>query len=230
MQPYFLPYIGYWQLIYAVDKFILLDDVNYIMHGYINRNSILLEQKSYKFTIPLQKASQNKLISETKLCFSVEGKKKLLHTIWNAYRKAPYFSEIMPLVEKIINYPEDDLTLYILNSINIILDYLDIKTDISLSSKLPKKQGLKAEERIIEICKVIGADVYINPCGGRQLYTHEHFERDKLKLYFLDTRQNQICYDQGIKEFEKNLSIVDILMFNNREKVKEFLKEYDLNE
>lgn len=229
MQPYFMPYIGYWQLIYAVDKFVLLDDVNYIMRGYINRNSILLDRKPYKFTIPIRKASQNKLILDTKLNFSIENKRKFLRTICSAYKKAPYFSEVMPLVEEIIEYPEDDLTIYIFNSIKVILDYLNVKKSIYISSMLPKKQGLKAEERIIEICKVISADVYINPHGGKKLYVREHFEREGIELYFLEVKENRICYDQGIKEFKKNLSIIDILMFNHKIKVQEFLKEYDLN-
>ena len=229
MQPYFLPYIGYWQLIYAVDRFVLLDDVNYIMRGYINRNKILLDRKCYKFTIPIQKASQNKLISDTKLSFSVEEKRRLLQTIRTAYKRALYFPEVMPLLEEIINYSEDDLTAYILNSIKIILNYLDVDIKIYISSKLQKKQELKAEERIIEICKVMDADMYINPCGGRSLYSREHFETEGMKLCFLDTRKNQIFYDQGIKEFEKDLSIIDILMFNHKLRVKEFLKEYDLS-
>ncbi len=229
MQPYFLPYIGYWQLIYAVDKFVLLDDVNYIKRGYINRNTILLDQKPYKFTIPVQKASQNKLILDTKLSFSPEKKAKFLQTICNAYRKAPFFSEVIPLIKEIIDYSEDDLTNYILNSIRIILDYLDVKTSIYISSMLSKKQGLRAEERIIEICKVMGADMYINSCGGRELYVCEHFEKEKIELYFLDVRINKIWYDQGIKEFKKNLSILDILMFNHRIKVRQLLNEYDLN-
>ena len=192
MQPYFLPYIGYWQLIYAVDRFVLLDDVNYIVRGYINRNSLLLDKKPYKFTIPVCKASQNNLILDTKLSFDEEKRRKFLQTIQNAYKKAPCFSNIMPLVEKIINYPDDDITNYILNSIKIILNYLDINTDLYISSELSKKQGLKGEERIIEICKVMDADVYINPCGGRKLYVYEHFKKENIKLFFLDTREKQI--------------------------------------
>jgi len=229
MQPYFLPYIGYWQLIYAVDQFVLLDDVNYIIRGYINRNYILFDRKRYRFTIPVKKASQNKLILDTKINFKLEEKRKFLRTIQNAYRKAPYYTDIMPLIETIINFTEEDLTMYILNSIKIILDYLKVKTEIFISSKLPKKEGLKAEKRIIEICKIMNADIYINPCGGRKLYNWEHFKRENIQLYFLDTRVNQICYNQMVGDFEKNLSIIDILMFNAKEKVQEFLKEYDLN-
>lgn len=90
MQPYFFPYLGYFQMFNAVDKFVLLDDVNFIMRGYINRNSILLNGKAHKFSIPLEKPSQNKLINETKLNFSLKDKENFLKTIQLAYKKAPF--------------------------------------------------------------------------------------------------------------------------------------------
>lgn len=92
MQPYFFPYLGYWQLINAVDKFVLLDDVNFIMRGYINRNSILLNGKSYLFSLPLEKPSQNKLINDSKLNFQHNDREKLLKTIQLAYKKSPFFN------------------------------------------------------------------------------------------------------------------------------------------
>ncbi|NBH19805.1 hypothetical protein D3Z55_20950 [Clostridiaceae bacterium] len=230
MQPYFLPYIGYWQLIGAVDRFVLLDDVNYIVRGYINRNRILLEGKPYPFTIPIKKASQNKLICDTKLCFGTKEKRKFLQTIQNAYRKKTYFGEVMPLVERIIDCSEEDLTQYIMNSIQIILGYLDIRTELYISSKLKKKQGMKAEERILEICKVMEADIYINPSGGRRLYVGEHFERENIKLFFINMIAEQVIYDQSSIAFEENLSIIDVLMFNDKKKVQGFLKEYELHE
>ena len=224
-----MPYIGYWQLINAVDQFVILDDVNYIMRGYINRNSILLNRKPYRFTIPIEKASQNKLIMDTKLSFTQEKKKHFLKTVRNAYRKAPYYRETFSLIEDIINNPEADLTCFIKYSIEKVMEYLDIHTKILVSSKISKNQELKGEERIIEICKILGADVYINPCGGRGLYHHEKFIDGNMKLYFLDTCVEHIIYDQAIDYFERNLSIIDLLFFNDIQKIQFFLDEYHLN-
>ena len=229
MQPYFFPYIGYWQLIDAADRFVILDDVNYITRGYINRNSILMDGKPYKFTIPIKKASQNKLILDTKLNFDMREKKRFLHTISHAYKKAPYYVEVMNLIERVIYFPEEDLTTYISNSIKAVMSYLGINTEIYISSKLEKNLSLKAEKKIIEICEKMNANVYINPSGGRQLYHHKHFNQAHIKLYFLDSRVGQIKYNQKNEQFEKNLSIIDVLMFNKIETIQKFLKEYDLN-
>lgn len=117
MQPYFLPYIGYFQLINAVDTFVLLDDVNYINKGWINRNQLLLNGKAHLFTLPLQKASQNKLINQLELSNETKWKDKLLKTIETAYKKAPQFHLVFPLISQILQYPESNLSLFIHHSI-----------------------------------------------------------------------------------------------------------------
>ena len=229
MQPYLFPYIGYWQLMNAVDQFVILDDVNYIVRGYINRNRILFHGQPYMFTIPIKKASQNRLIMDTELRFETEDKRKILLTIRNAYKKAPYFETVMPIIEDIILNPEKDLTSYIRFSMENIIRYLDADIEILQSSEIEKKQNLKAGEKIIEICKVLGADTYINPCGGRALYDHSDFEKEGIKLFFLDTKEECISYDQRQDKFVPNLSIIDILMFNDVRTIQKFLKEYELN-
>lgn len=229
MQPYLFPYIGYWQLINAVDQFVILDDVNYIVRGYINRNRILINGQPYMFTIPIKKASQNKLIMDTEINFGEEEKKKFLLTIQNAYKKAFYYEAVMPLIEEIIRNSQTDLTEYIRFSIEKIMEYLNIHTKILVSSKIEKNEALKAEERIIEICKRLGADTYINPSGGRLLYHHLDFEQEGMELFFLDTKSECITYNQRQKEFVSNLSIIDILMFNNVQDIQVLLEKYDLN-
>lgn len=229
MQPYLFPYIGYWQLINAVDKFVILDDVNYMVRGYINRNSILLNGKAYKFTIPVKQASQNKLILETKLSFDKKEKDKFLTTIHNAYKKAPYFKKVEILIKEIIYNKEDDLTNYIYYSLKVIMEYLGISTELLFSSKIEKDNSLKAQDRIIEICKRLEANVYINPCGGRKLYHHEKFRQENISLFFLDTKMDKIMYRQSVDNFVGSLSIIDIMMFNDVKVIGEFLKKYDLS-
>lgn len=228
MQPYFMPYIGYWQLIGAVDKFVILDDVNYIMRGFINRNSILLNGEPYRFTLPVEKASQNKLIKETALSFTQKSKMDFLKTICNAYRKSPHFEEVMPLLTEAVNYEEADLTEFIRFSIEKVIAFLHIDTEILLSSQIDKDNTLKAEKRIIEICKALHADTYINPCGGRALYSHSDFEREGIDLFFLETKKENIIYNQNQDFFVENLSIIDVLMYNDIQTIRKYINEYEL--
>ncbi len=229
MQPYLFPYIGYWQLIDAVDKFVILDDVNYIMRGYINRNSILVNGAPHRFSVPLKKASQNRLIKDTQLNFNLEEKNKFLMTIQNSYKKCEYYENIMPMLEKIILNNEEDLTSYIEYSIRSITNYLQISTEIIKSSDIKKDESLKAQDRIIEICKKTNADTYINLSGGRKLYHSEDFEIEGMKLLFIDININDIIYAQNSKQFVPNLSIIDVLMNNSISEIKLLLKKYSLN-
>lgn len=228
MQPYIFPYIGYWQLIHAVDQFVVLDDVNYITRGYINRNSILINGKEHKFTIPVKKLSQNKLIYESELNFTKEDREKFLKMIYLAYKKAPEFDSVYSLLETIINNDTQDLTDFIVYSMMKICGYLSIDTKIVKSSELEKRSGVKAQERIIEICRYLGADTYINPCGGHDLYSGDRFRQENMSLYFLTPRMSEITYKQFGNSFVSYLSIIDLLMFNSVEKMQFFLKKYDL--
>ena len=226
MQPYFFPYIGYWQMFNAVDKFVILDDVNFIMRGYINRNSILLNHSAHKFSIPLKKPSQNKLINETKLNFSTHDKENFLKTISMAYKKAPYFKDFYPIMEEIIYYNNDDLTTYLKNSFEKVKQYLNLKTEILLSSEIPKDNTLKAQARIIEINKKLNARIYINAIGGLELYDAKSFKKENIELKFIKMRN--IKYKQFNNDFVANLSFIDILMFNSKAEIAELLEQYDL--
>ncbi len=227
MQPYFFPYIGYWQLINAVDTFVLLDDVSFIKKGYINRNYILINGKSHLFTIPIEKISQNKLIKDTKLKFNNKDKENFLKTIIIAYKKAPYFSYVYPLLEDIIFNNNNDLTGYIKYSIDKINLYLDINTEILISSEINKNNTLKGSDRIIEINKQLNASRYINAIGGKNLYSELQFKQNNIKLNFIKTLD--FNYKQFNNFFISNLSIIDILMFNDISMIKNYLLQYILN-
>lgn len=228
MQPYIFPYIGYWQLLNSVDCFVILDDVNFIRRGYMNRNSILINNKAYRFTIPIMKASQNRLICDTKIMFTDKEKKLFLQRIEFAYKKAPYYKQAYPIIQKIINHDNDDFTEYAYNSIKILMAYLSIDTQIVLSSNIEKNSKLHGQDRIIEICKKMGADTYINPSGGRNLYSSEAFTKERISLYFLDQTKEKIKYKQFNSGFVDNLSIIDIIMFNSVEDIRKMLKECEL--
>ncbi len=229
MQPYFLPYIGYWQLIKAVDKFVIYDNVKYIKKGFINRNKILLlNGKIYRFTIPLQKASQNKNINE--LCIYKDEKifNRILKTIRLNYSKAPYFKDVYPIIVEIFNYNDLLLSEFIRNSISRVLDYLKIEKKILIASKIIKDNKVKGEEKIIKICKILNADFYINPIGGINLYNKKRFKENGIALFFLKTIEEKVRYRQFNNIFVPKLSIIDVLMHNSKEKVKEMLDYFEL--
>jgi hypothetical protein len=228
MQPYFIPYIGYWQLMNAVDKYVVYDDVNFIKSGWINRNLILVNGKSKYFNIPMVGASSFKLINEVGVNCDIKLVEKNLRTIEGAYKKAPYYDLIYPLIKDILSYQCDNIAQYIFNSFKIICDYMNIQTELIVSSTLDKDNELKAQDKVLEICELLGADEYYNAIGGRELYSFEDFEKRGIKLKFLKT--DLIEYKQYDNEFQSNLSILDVMMFNSREDVAEMLNRYTLME
>jgi WbqC-like protein family len=226
MQPYFLPYIGYFQLINAVDKFLLYDIVTFIKGGWINRNRIIVNNTDYMFSIPLVKASPNKNIADIFIKDDLKWKNQLLKTIEQSYKKAPYFEKIFPLISSIINKDETNLSKFILNSFQLINNYLDINTEIIPSANQYKVDQLKGADKVIQICKEENADIYINAINGRKLYDKESFSKQDLSLFFIDSQE--IKYQQFKNDFLPNLSILDVLMFNSKEQVKEYLNKYEL--
>lgn len=226
MQPYLFPYIGYFQLIQAVDKFVLLDDVNYINRGWINRNRILVQGKAHIFTIPLQKASQNKLIKDMFLVPDVKWKRKLLKTFAMSYKKASAFNDFFPVLTEIINYDEMSLSKYIYQSLVKITAYLNISIQVVESSTIYGNKHLKGAQRILDVCRKEQATHYINPIGGMRLYLKEQFQQKGIVLHFLRTRLFE--YPQLAHEFIPSLSIIDVLMCNSISKIQSYLFEYEL--
>ena len=226
MQPYFLPYIGYWQLLNAVDQYVIYDDVNFINRGWINRNRILINGKTAYFNLPVLGASQNKLIREIKVNHDKKLKDKNLKTIELAYKKAPYFSAVFPEVKRIMESEEESLSGFILDSIKIICSYLGIHTELFVSSSLKKNNALKGQDKVLEICSVMGAAEYYNAIGGQKLYSYEKFAEQGIHLYFL--KSDDIEYAQFNNEFQQNLSILDVMMFNSVSEIREILEKYTL--
>ena len=223
MQPYFLPYIGYFQLINAVDKYVIYDDVNYIKGGWINRNKLLLNEKEFMFNLILSGASPNKLINEVLVA---ANQSKLLKTIEGAYKKAPYFNEVLPVILSIVEYEDKNLARFIGNSLIQIADYLKFNTIFMCSSELQKNYSLKAQDKVINICSVLQATQYFNAFGGMGLYSKSDFETNNIKLCFL--KPQPIEYKQFNNKFVPNLSMLDVLMFNPVEEINKLLYKYDL--
>jgi hypothetical protein len=226
MQPYFLPYIGYFQLIAAVDQFVLLDDVNYITRGWVNRNQLLLDGAAHKFTVPLQGASQNRLICDLKLVEETSWRDRLLRTIHQAYRRAPYYFQVIVMLERMLNYPALKLDEFLRNSLEEVVRYLSLEVQIVNTSRIYQNSQLKGQERILDICRQERADRYINPIGGVDLYDRTTFLKQDIPLFFL--RPRPTTYSQGCAEHIPWLSIMDVLMFNDKSALRQLLTERDL--
>ena len=221
MQPYLFPYIGYWQLIYSVDIFVIMEDLNFIKQGYVNRNSILINGKAQRFTLELMHASQNKLMTEIEIG---NNREQLLKTVERAYKHAPYFQDVFPLIKTVLEFPEKNLAKFISNSIVKISNYLGIETKIVYSCDFERDHQLKAQDMVLDICNKFKATNYINAIGGQKLYSSEVFKEHGVKLNFIEAEI--VEYKQFNNEFVPNLSIIDVMMFNSREKIKEMLTKY----
>lgn len=226
MQPYFLPYIGYFQLLNAVDTFVLYDDVNFINRGWVNRNTLLLGGKPHLFTLPLLNASQNRLIHEVEVSEDIAWRKKTLKTIQQAYQKAPQFQVVFPLVEKMMYLKTSDIGDLIYQSLVILKGYLGIETELVRTSRKYANAELKGQERILDICKKEGATRYINPIGGQELYQKELFQAQGIQLNFI--KSNLHPYPQFKNAFVPWLSILDIMMFNDLGSIQELLLDFEL--
>ncbi len=225
MQPYFFPYLGYWQLLGAVDRYVVYDDVTYIKGGWINRNNILLNGQAHLITLPLEQSSSFKNINEIDVTHNNKQREKILKTLEAAYKKAPFYNSIFSRISDIIL---NSKTISELNyrSIRYIKEYLGLSTEIILSSNLEKDNELKAQDKVISINKMLGSDTYYNAIGGMELYDKQSFANEGLKLFFL--KMDNIEYKQFKNDFVPNLSIIDVLMFNSAEEVNDLLSMYKL--
>jgi hypothetical protein len=226
MQPYFFPYIGYWQLIHAVDRFVIFDDVNYIKAGWINRNRILINGAPAYITVPLHKASQNKRICDTTLEPSFAWRDGLIKKLENTYRNAPCFAEVLPLVESLIRHETDNLADYLARQLQTLAAFLRIETEFVATSRCYGNTHLSGQARILDICEREQAGTYVNPQGGQALYHAEPFRGAGIDLRFLVMRP--LPYKQRHAGFVPYLSIIDALMEIGPVDVRRHLDAFDL--
>ena len=212
MQPYFLPYVGYFQLIESVDLFIVYDNIKYTKKGWINRNRMLQKGHDVVFSLPLKRDSDSLDVRDREIAVDFRPD-KLLNQIAGAYRRAPYFVQTFPLIEQIVRFEERNLFRYLHHSIVEICEHLGIATEIRRSSDVAADHGLKGQDRVLSLCEAVGADVYVNAIGGVELYSREEFRRRGISLKFLKSEPFE--YPQFDDAFVPWLSIVDVMMFNS---------------
>ncbi|MCW3122945.1 MAG: WbqC-like family protein, partial [Flavipsychrobacter sp.] len=227
--PYIFPYIGYFQLVHCVDRFVMYDDVSFIKQGWINRNKVLLNGQEHIFTVPLKNASSFVTIANTEVNRALYDAwlPKFLKTLTQAYAKAPHYHAIYDLVSGIMNGPHETIGILAANSIIETGNYLGITTEFKTTATGYHNSELKAKDRVIDICKTEGATQYINPIGGKDLYLKEDFAANGIQLNFVKT--HKITYPQLKNEFVPWLSIIDVMMFNDAGTIMGYLNDFGLD-
>ena len=226
MQPYFLPYIGYFQLINSVDEFVIYDNIKYTKKGWINRNRFLQNNKEATFTIPLKKDSDWKNVVDRKIAENFDAE-KLVRQIKNSYSKAPYYNEGFPVFENLVLNEERNLFEYIYNSIKDICNFLNIDTKLIVSSDINHNHKLESQERVLSICNALEATNYINLSGGKDLYNQKYFSDRGIKLEFIASKP--LSYKQFNDDHISFLSILDLIMFNDKDTIYNFLHEVNIS-
>jgi hypothetical protein len=226
MQPYFLPYIGYFQLIASVDQFIVYDNIKYTKKGWINRNRMLQNGSDVVFSLPLKKDSDSLGVGQRELAADF-NRDKLINQFKGAYSKAPHFEETMHLMEKIVRFEGNNLFAYLHHSIIQICNYVGITTDIRVSSSIAIDHTLQGQEKVLALSRATDTKIYINPIGGMELYSKEVFQDKGIELKFIKSRPFE--YKQFDESFVPWLSMVDVLMFNPSDRVRSWIKQnYEL--
>jgi hypothetical protein len=218
MQPYFLPYIGYFHLLASVDQFIVYDNIKYTKKGWISRNRMLLNGTDAMFSLALKKGSDSLDVVERELATDFD-RTKLINQFKGAYGRAPQFELTYPVLERIVQHDEANLFRYIYHSIVRLSEYLGIETEIRISSEIAIDHELKGQDKVLALCKAAGADTYINTIGGVELYAKDDFRIQGIDLQFIKARPFE--YAQFGAPFVPWLSIVDVLMFNSLQVVRE---------
>lgn len=220
MQPYLFPYIGYFQLIAAVDVFVVYDNIQYTKKGWINRNRLLQNGKDVLFSVPLKNAPDHLDVCEREVAETFDAN-KLLRQFAGAYRRAPYFDATFALLENVLQHKERNLFGFLHHALLQTCQYLGITTDICISSTLPIDHRLKAQDKVLALCAATGATTYLNAIGGQALYRKDDFAHHNITLQFL--RAKPFTYPQFGADFVPWLSIIDVLMFNPLEHIQQHL-------
>ncbi len=228
MQPYFFPYLGYFQLMHAVDRFVVADDVSFIKQGWINRNRLLINGEAAYITVPLKRHPAAALIRDVEIADGPTRRWRgtMLKTIANFYRRAPSFDRVYPLVERVVAAPFTSIADMARASLREVCDYLAIRPALVESSAVYGNAHLKGQDRVIDTCRTERASEYVNAIGGQALYSREAFAASGIRLRFLCSEMTP--YPQAGGEFVPSLSIIDVLMSNPPDAARDLVARYRL--
>ena len=227
MQPYFIPYIGYFHLLKSVDILVLYDDIQYTKKSWINRNYLLFGEKKEYITLPLVNDSDFLNIAERSVSptWSIDSI-KYIRKIQSFYNKRKNFYNGIELCKNIFNYEDTNLFNFIYYSIQKICLEMRIDTNIMISSKLGDFSVFKGKEKVIQICKVLNAKKYVNAIGGTVLYDKNYFDFHGVDLKFI--KSNFAYYEQSNNNFVPGLSIIDLIFsINNKIEMQQQINNYE---
>ncbi|RPI17564.1 MAG: glycine transferase [Ignavibacteriae bacterium] len=232
MQPYFFPYIGYFQLINSVDKWVVFDNVQYIYHGWINRNRILHPSREdwQYIIIPINKHNRNDNINEIIVSDDQDWRNRIIRQLEHYKKLAPYYNETLQLVNECLCTEEKYLARFNVRIFELICSRLNISFLYQYSSELNINLEKIQEpgDWALNISHDLNASEYINPIGGKDIFNKEKFDNYCIELKFL--KPKEIRYNQKNKQFITDLSIIDILMFNDTVKIREMLNQFELSQ
>jgi hypothetical protein len=225
MQPYFFPYLGYFDLIYNVDTWIVFDTPQYIKEGWVHRNRILHPKEGWRYIIvPIQKHAMDTPINKIAICSDQPWKEKVMRQLSEYKKKAPFYKPTVSLVEDCLAIEEPLLSRLNIFILEKVCDFLDIPFRGSVFSEMNLELGAvtKSGDWALRICQAMGADVLVNPPGGRHLYDAAEFQRNGVRLIIREF-ENMVYSCEPLK-FEPALSIIDVLMWNSPKTIRDYLE------
>ncbi len=232
MQPYFFPYLGYFSLIKNTDSFILFDTVQFIRHGWIERNRVLKQNEGWQYiAVPLQKHSRDTLIKDIKINNTEKWKDKIFAQLTHYKKKSPFYKETIDVLKQGLDIDTDSITQLNYSTLGAVCKYLGITFNCQIYSEM----GLiidtvtAPDEWALNICKSLGdIDEYWNPEGGVEFFETSKYTNAGINIKFIKHNLPYYSQRRGEGVFEPGLSIVDVLMFNPPEKIREMLDYYEL--
>lgn len=229
MQPYLFPYLGYFQLIKTVDRFILFDDIQYIRHGWINRNRVLKPGDGWQYILaPLQKHKQKTLIKDIEIRTGNEWKERILRQLEHYRKKAPFYHEAIKLIEECLGSTETNIARFNAFCLKVVCQRMEIPFQVEISSEMnfDYSNVNSPDEWALRICEQVNAKEYINPTGGKELFDKSKFVAANIKLNFL--KPSLSPYNQRRQDFESGLSIIDALIYNGPDVTRQMINKFGL--
>lgn len=229
-QPYFLPYLGYFSLIKHSDQFILSDTVQFIRHGWIERNRILKPVEGWQYIqVPLKKHSHDSIIRNIEISNDQNWKDKIFAQLDHYKKRAPYYNDVISLIKDIFLVEYNEIVGLNKALLKNVCDYIGFDANINVFSEmnLEIEPVSMADEWSLNVCKAINDKVeYRNLPGGMSFYDSRKYEKNNISFKF--QRVNLTEYDQKRSNFESGLSIIDVMMFNSKGAINNMLDNYDL--
>ncbi|WP_107942070.1 WbqC family protein [Metasolibacillus fluoroglycofenilyticus] len=230
MQPYFFPYLGYFSLIKNTDQFILFDTVQYMRHGWIERNRILKPQEGWQYVqAPLMKHSKSTSIKDIQIKNEDNWKERIIRQLEHYKKKAPYYNEVISVVRLALELDTDSIVKLNENILKVVCAYIGIDLSVKVFSEMDItiKKVHAPDEWALNICESLGGiQEYWNPQGGIEFFNRKKYSDAGLTINFL--KINLESYSQKRRAFEAGLSIIDVMMFNSPEEIRKMLDNYEL--